>query len=158
MPDCPLDQIKAYADVFSKEKRSEVMSRVKGRGNRSTEMRMARLFRQHGIKGWRRHLDLPGSPDFAFRDLRIVVFVDGCFWHGCPRCYREPKNNARFWRQKIHDNMKRDRRADRALRRRGWSVIHVWECALRKRPEAVMSRIVRHLNSRCGKNGAKGEK
>jgi DNA mismatch endonuclease, patch repair protein len=140
-----LRQAWGVADVFSKAKRSDVMSRIRGRGNQSTEMRMVALFRAHGISGWRRHLPLPGRPDFAFRREKVAVFVDGCFWHGCPSCYRPPKGNARFWMEKIGGNRRRDRRADRALRERGWSVIRVWECALRKRPGSVAGRVVRIL-------------
>ncbi|MBG87879.1 MAG: very short patch repair endonuclease, partial [Verrucomicrobiales bacterium] len=88
-------------DVFSPSKRSEVMSRIKGKGNVSTEMRLVGLFRESGIKGWRRHLEvslqkrassrrlLRVKPDFVFPRERVVVFVDGCFWHGCPRCYQK---------------------------------------------------------------------
>lgn len=71
-------------DVFTTAKRSEVMSRIKGRGNKETELVLVRLFRAEGITGWRRHAALVGRPDFAFRAERVVVFVDGCFWHMCP--------------------------------------------------------------------------
>ena len=133
------------ADVFSKKKRSEVMSRIKGKGNRTTEMRVVALFREYGITGWRRHLNLPGKPDFAFRREKVAIFVDGCFWHGCPRCYKAPKGNAKFWEDKIEGNRRRDRRVDRQLRQRGWSVARVWECSLRKRPDSVAGRISRLL-------------
>jgi DNA mismatch endonuclease (patch repair protein) len=129
------------ADIWPREKRSEVMSRIRSRGNRSTELRMAELFRRHGITGWRRHQPLPGRPDFAFRRERVAVFVDGCFWHGCPACYREPEGNKEFWRQKIERNCRRDRKVARELRRMGWSVLRVRECVLRKRPEQVVGRV-----------------
>ncbi len=106
------------ADIWSKAKRSEVMARIRGKGNRTTEVRLAALFRVHGITGWRRQYPLPGRPDFAFPARRLAVFVDGCFWHGCPRHGTSPKGNARFWRKKIARNRERDREVNRQLRRR----------------------------------------
>ena len=132
-------------DIWSKQKRSEVMSLIRSRGNRTTEGRMITLFREHGIKGWRRHQPLPGCPDFIFRRERTAVLVDGCFWHGCPRCYRAPKSNPEFWAEKIRRNRRRDRWVSRHLRDAGWSVIRVRECVLKRSPGAVASRIQRKL-------------
>jgi DNA mismatch endonuclease (patch repair protein) len=115
------------ADVFTPEKRSEVMSRIRGKGNASTEQRMIRLFRANGIKGWRRNWPLPGKPDFVFPKLRIALFVDGCFWHRCPKCYRQPATNAEFWEAKIGRNVERDKDVGRELKKRGWKVVRVWE-------------------------------
>ena len=133
------------ADVFDTEKRSEVMSRIRGRGNKTTELAMMKLFREHGLTGWRRHQKLPGKPDFVFRSGKVAVFVDGCFWHGCPRCYREPRTRKRFWRDKINGNKKRDGKVARTLRSRGWKVARVWECSLRKQPQSTVRRIARML-------------
>ena len=119
------------------------MSRIRGRGNRDTELRMAGLLRKWAITGWRRHPPLPGKPDFAFVAKHLALFVDGCFWHGCPRCYQAPKNNATFWREKIEENRERDRNVARLLRASGWSVVRVWECALARSPEKVMARVRR---------------
>jgi DNA mismatch endonuclease, patch repair protein len=71
------------SDVFTKAKRSEVMSRIRGKGNKDTEVALAKLFRANGITGWRRHYAIAGKPDFAFPKCKLAVFVDGCFWHGC---------------------------------------------------------------------------
>lgn len=131
-------------DVFSPAKRSEVMSRVKSRGNAATELVVLRLLRLRGITGWRRHMCLPGTPDFAFPRERVAVFVDGCYWHGCPRCKRFPKANSEFWTAKFAANQARDRRTNRALRGRGWSVVRIWQCRL-KQPEAFISRLLRAL-------------
>ena len=115
------------ADIWTKAKRSEVVARIRGRGNRTTEVRLAAIFRAHGITGWRRQYPLPGRPDFAFPARRLAVFVDGCFWHGCPRHGTSPKGNARFWREKIARNRERDREVNRELRRRGWRVLRIWD-------------------------------
>jgi DNA mismatch endonuclease (patch repair protein) len=68
-----------------------------------------------------------GKPDFVFRHVRLAVFVDGCFWHGCPRCYRRPKSNRRFWDEKMAYNRDRARLVNRELRRRGWQILRIWE-------------------------------
>ena len=130
--------------------RSRLMSRVRGRGNENTELRLARLLRLSGIKGWRRHLRLPGTPDFAFRVERLAVFVDGCFWHGCPKCYSAPRRNKGFWQRKVSGNRDRDVRVGRALRSRGWAVVRIWECALRNSPDATILRLIAVISKRRG--------
>ena len=131
-------------DVFTKAKRSNVMSLIRGRGNLTTEGALAKLLRLHRITGWRRHAALPGKPDFIFRAHHLAVFVDGCFWHGCPRCYTQPKSNCKFWTTKFVRNRARDRQVNRDLRHRGWRVLRIWEHELRK-PVRVLIRIRRAL-------------
>jgi len=114
-------------DVFSKTKRSEIMSLVKGHANKSTELRLVRIFRWHSIRGWRTQKTVFGKPDFVFRAYMVAVFVDGCFWHGCNLHKGMPKTNKAFWKEKLDRNMKRDRVVNRELKRRGWVVIRVWE-------------------------------
>lgn len=125
--------------------RSQLMARVRGRGNKSTEEKLAGLFRKAGITGWRRHLRLPGTPDFAFPKLRFAIFVDGCFWHGCPRCYTRPGTNQAFWDKKVSDNRARDRRVTAALRDQGWVVLRIWAHSLRRDEMAVLAKIIRVL-------------
>lgn len=120
------------------------MASIRSYGNRTTEGRLVALFRAAGVKGWRRHCPLPGKPDFVFRVVRVAIFVDGCFWHGCPRCYKMPKSNRVFWAKRIRTNMTRDRRVATELRRQGWRVLRVWECRLRQ-PERTLRRILRSL-------------
>lgn len=115
------------ADVFPKEKRSEIMAAVRSTGNKLTETKLVSIFRRHGVKGWRRHLHLQGRPDFTFRTERVIVFVDGCFWHGCPKHLRMPASNRAYWEKKIAANRARDRLNTKQLRRAGWKVIRVWE-------------------------------
>src|SRR5208283_2384886 len=129
-------------DVFSKTKRSEVMSRIRSRGNRDTELALVHLLRAHKISGWRRHVrvavesswlsverrrrsrnpqpsttnpQLAVRPDFVFRKSRTAIFVDGCFWHGCPKHATWPAHRAAWWRRKIEGNQKRDRLVNRVL-------------------------------------------
>src|SRR5258706_12439302 len=110
-------------DVFSKAKRSEVMSRIRSRANMATEIALARLLRSNSISGWRRHLSLPGRPDFTFHKSKLVVFVDGCFWHGCPTCYRAPKSQVRYWSEKILRNLSRDKRGNGQWKKSGGTVV-----------------------------------
>ena len=114
-------------DVFSKRKRSQVMAAIKSRGNKTTEIKLATIFRKNKIVGWRRNFPLFGNPDFVFPKLRLAIFVDGCFWHGCPKHLRKPKGNRNFWSEKISRNRKRDRIVTRNLRSAGWRVLRVWE-------------------------------
>jgi DNA mismatch endonuclease (patch repair protein) len=134
------------SDVFTKAKRSEVMSRIRGRGNKDTEVALARLFRRHKITGWRRHQKVFGKPDFVFPRLKLTVFVDGCFWHGCPWHETKPKNHRAFWRLKFSANKKRDGVVNRTLRRTGWRVVRIWEHELAKKNEVrLVRRILRAL-------------
>jgi len=205
-------------DIFTKAKRSEVMSRIHSRGNKDTELALARLLRANGITGWRRHLliratveqsslrsapprsrwlkverrkrgntssglrppspqsgedaalvrrgtpqpsttsraeavrrrispQLTVRPDFVFQKSRTAVFVDGCFWHGCPKHATWPAHRAAWWRRKIEGNKTRDRVVNRTLRRVGWRVLRIWEHELARKNEAQLARrILRELN------------
>jgi DNA mismatch endonuclease (patch repair protein) len=133
-------------DFLTKEERSKLMSRVRGRGNLSTELRLVALFRQRGMAGWRRNYTLLGRPDFVFPKLRLVVFVDGCFWHGCPKHFSEPKTNRAFWKEKIVRNRARDLLVTRDLKKRGWHVLRIWHHELKRKNEnRCLGRIERAL-------------
>jgi DNA mismatch endonuclease (patch repair protein) len=165
------------------------MSRIHGRGNKNTELALAKLLRANGIKGWRRHVEIRGrdaalrrhrpvqgrnipgtvatlhaartshrnvptfrvKPDYVFRKARLALFVDGCFWHGCPRHATRPANNRTFWKKKLAGNKTRDQVVNRALRRAGWRVIRIWEHELRKcgvrSAECGMDKVVQRLKS-----------
>ena len=130
------------SDIFTKAKRSEVMSRIRSRGNHDTELALAKLFRRHGITGWRRHPAMFGKPDFVFRKERLALFVDGCFWHACPKHATKPASNRAFWRRKFAANQARDRLVSRTLRAKGWRVLRVWEHELARKHE---TRLVARL-------------
>jgi DNA mismatch endonuclease (patch repair protein) len=126
-------------DTVSKTVRSKIMSAVKPSGNKTTEVAMAAVLRIHGLGGYRRHWLVAGKPDFAWPKIKTALFVDGCFWHGCPRCQRFPSTNVEFWTNRIATNRRRDRRVARNLRAEGWSVMRVWECSVGK--ERTVRRI-----------------
>jgi DNA mismatch endonuclease (patch repair protein) len=128
-------------DMFTKSKRSRIMSVIRCKGNNSTEQRLIAIMKRFRISGWRRNIKLPGKPDFVFREARVVVFVDGDFWHGNPRCYRLPKSNIEYWKKKIEGNRKRDKDITRTLKRLGWRVIRIWESALKN--EITIANLIR---------------
>ena len=134
------------ADVFTRAKRSEVMSRIRGSGNKNTELALIAVFRRNHITGWRRNQKLFGKPDFVFRSQRLAVFVDGCFWHGCPKHGTMPANNRAFWKKKLEANKKRDREVTRILLRQGWQVLRIWEHELKAKYEArLLAKIKRKI-------------
>lgn len=133
------------SDTLTTSERSALMAKVRGSGNDSTELRLIRVLRTHGITGWRRKASVFGKPDFVFPKLKLAVFVDGCFWHACPIHATQPKQNAEFWRAKIARNQARDRLVTRTLRAQGWRVMRIWEHELaRKNEPRLLSRFRRY--------------
>ncbi len=120
------------ADVYSKEKRSQVMSLVRSKKNKTTELKLIEIFKQNGIVGWRRNYKVKGHPDFVFLDRKIAIFVDGCFWHGHDCRNTRPAENAEFWQRKRERNIAHDKEITLLFERRGWTVIRIWECELKK--------------------------
>lgn len=115
------------SDVHTKEQRSRNMSAIRAKGNKSTELRLIKLFRMYKFTGWRRHLNLFGTPDFVFTQKNLAIFVDGCFWHGCKTCRLIPKSNKLFWNHKINANIQRDKLVVKTLRKQGWKVLRIKE-------------------------------
>src|SRR5205823_6912203 len=114
---------RAMPDVHNSEQRSFNMSRVRSHGNRTTEGNFVRILKRSRITGWRRRYRIVGHPDFVFPRIRVVIFLDGCFWHQCPRkCKPAPKNNE-FWIKKLSANASRDRIVTRRLQRSRWLVL-----------------------------------
>jgi DNA mismatch endonuclease (patch repair protein) len=126
------------------------MAKVRSKGNASTESAVIALFREASITGWRRHpKGMLGNPDFYFPRARLIVFVDGCFWHACPVCKRNsPQTRADFWQQKIDGNRRRDNRTRRKLRQQGYSVFRIWEHDVRGRPDRCIGKIAAALARR----------
>lgn len=114
-------------DTFSKTERSRIMASVKSRKNKSTELRFISILKDNGITGWHRNYPMAGNPDFVFLRLKIAVFIDGCFWHGCHSHCRMPSSNVNYWNNKIEKNTIRDKQITKALKMKGWQVIRIWE-------------------------------
>jgi len=136
------------ADVFSRKKRSEIMSRVRHERTGAEDL-VADLLKALGLRFQRNVRRLPGQPDFVLRSVRAVIFVHGCFWHGHDECRRShvPATNSAFWRRKFAYNARRDRRNARLLREMGWRVVTIWECSL-KDPIKVRGHLKRVLKER----------
>jgi len=110
---------------------------------------LMRLFRRQGITGWRRHPPVFGKPDFVFPRLKLAVFVDGGFWHRCPKHSNLPLNNRRFWKRKLEANRQRDSLVGRTLRARGWHVLRVWQHELSPRNEKRLLRRIQRVGCPC---------
>lgn len=122
------------------------MRRVKSKENKTTELRLIKLFKENTITGWRRNYEVIGHPDFVFLEKKIAIFVDGCFWHGHDCRNTHPKDNEDYWQKKIKRNMQHDEEVNKYFERRGWIVLRIWECELKnKNIEMVLKVLLDYL-------------
>lgn len=112
-------------DVLTPEQRRKCMSTIRCK-NTKPEKRVRKALWSKGLR-YRLGYKIPGNPDLVFVSSRIAVFIDGCFWHGCPDHFNQPQTNADFWKTKIEKNIARDRLVDQELSRMGWKVFRCWE-------------------------------
>ena len=125
------------------------MSKIKGNGNKTTEAKMRSFLTRSCISGWKMNdKSVTGTPDFVWPEIKLAIFVDGCFWHKCPQCYREPKTKKKFWRDKIQKNTERDLRVTKELKKSGWKVLRIWEHELKRNPDDVFSNVLRTIRLR----------
>jgi DNA mismatch endonuclease (patch repair protein) len=124
------------------------MGKIRSKNNRTTEVRLRYALVRAGIAGWRLHASIPGRPDFYFANKKIAIFVDGCFWHGCPKCGHIPRTNRAFWQAKIERNQKRSAKWDRLLQKDRILVLHIWECEIKCSLHAFLRRLNHHLERR----------
>ncbi len=131
--------------VETAEERSRIMRAVPGK-NTSAEQALRVALSAAGLRGYRLHNHaVPGTPDVVFGPERVAVFVDGCFWHGCPECYREPKSRKEYWTMKVQRNRDRDAAVNAACKAKGWRVLRVWEHEVLRKPTRVAARVRRYL-------------
>lgn len=135
------------ADVLTAEQRRLNMSRNKGRNTRP-ELQLRSALHRVGLRFRIHRRDLPGAPDIVFTSARVAVFVDGCFWHGCPIHGASPKTNEEFWASKLTRNKQRDREVDCQLAELGWNVIRIWEHEVRKDLSYVVTNMQQRLRNR----------
>ena len=128
------------SDMLTKEQRSRVMSRIRSR-NTAPELSLRKALRELGLRNYRVNGKLPGTPDIIFPRSKVLVFVDGCFWHKCPSCYREPETRKEYWRRKIESNAARDHANNERLSGLGWTVLRYWEHDIRKNADGVALKI-----------------
>lgn len=138
------------ADVFDSKKRSDIMSKVRSNNNKSTELALINFFKENNITGWKRNYPVKGHPDFVFLDKKIVVFVDGCFWHGHDCRNTRPSDNAEYWQKKRERNIKHDKEVTAMFENCGWTVIRIWECELKKKNRDVLFDRLSILTDRKG--------
>lgn len=130
------------ADVFDREKRSNIMLKVRSKGNKSTELKLIEIFRKEHITGWKRDYPVKGHPDFVFLNKKIAVFVDGCFWHGHDCRNTRPSDNQEYWQRKRERNIRHDQEITVLFESRGWRVLRIWECELKaKNRQALLDKI-----------------
>ena len=127
------------ADVFSKDVRSRIMSCIRSKDTKP-EMAVRRVLWSRGLRYRVHNRGILGTPDISNKRRRLAVFVDGCFWHGCPVCYTEPKTNATFWREKVRKNRARRDAVRAGLEAQGFRVVEIWEHEAYD-PEAVLVKI-----------------
>ena len=135
------------ADIFDKQQRSQIMRKVKSSGNKSTELRLISVFKENNISGWRRNYAVKGHPDFVFLKMKIAVFVDGCFWHGDDCRNTTPSDNKEYWDRKRQRNIQHDREVTAIFEARGWTVIRIWECELKKKNVTILLKKLEPLLS-----------
>lgn len=117
--------------MLTKEQRSYCMSRITS-NNTKPELAFRKYIWAMGVRGYRLNSRLPGKPDLYFGRQKVAVFIDGCFWHKCPLDYIRPKSNNDYWDKKIARNVERDAETNKALSKRGVTVIRLWEHEIKK--------------------------
>lgn len=131
------------SDVFDTSKRSQIMKKVKSKNNKSTELKLIEIFKENHITGWKRNYPVKGHPDFVFLDKKIAVFVDGCFWHGHDCRNTRPSDNAEYWSKKRERNIRHDKDITSLFEQRGWTVLRIWECELKKKNFDILENKLR---------------
>lgn len=127
-------------DTISREARSNNMRAIRS-ARTSIEDAVSRGLWNRGYRFRRNSRSLPGKPDISIKKLRIAIFIDSCFWHGCSIHYRLPKSNVDFWQRKIERNRQRDGEITEYYRSLGWTVMRIWEHEIRGGIDAVIDRI-----------------
>jgi len=114
--------------------------------NTKPEVRLRKACWARGMR-YRLGAKLPGKPDFTLLKYRVVVFVDGCFWHGCPIHYQRPATRSEFWAEKVSRNRSRDLTVTEQLRGGGWTVVRIWEHTVRQELDAAVAEVIRHCDT-----------
>lgn len=133
-------------DIFTKEKRHEIMANIKGRDTKPEKI-VRSIIHRMGIRFSLHRTDLPGKPDIVLPRHHKIIMVNGCFWHGHKDCKKAtiPRTNTKFWTTKIEKNRSRDHRVICQLQRLGWEVLIIWQCEISK-PDQLLAKLERFLN------------
>lgn len=137
-------------------KRSRIMSSIKGKHNRSTELRLKMGLVRSGINGWELHQKkLPGTPDFYFPTAKLAIFVNGCFWHSCPKCGHIPKTRVDFWKAKLNRTKQRDKKKKTELRKLGIASLTIWEHELKE--SSGVDKVIKKIERKIKKQPSPSE-
>jgi DNA (cytosine-5)-methyltransferase 1 len=143
----PVGRPKRVPRSETPEQRSRIMREVPSK-NTSGELLFRKALWQAGIRGFRLHsATVPGHPDVVFQKAKVAVFIDGCFWHGCPKCYRAPKSHQDYWKMKVSRNRKRDEAVTELCKKAGWRVLRIWEHEVVSSPKRAAARLSRILRT-----------
>ena len=131
-------------DVHTKQQRSFNMSRIKGK-NTQPEIKLRKALFKNGCRGFRVSSKITGKPDIVFTKKKIVVFIDGCYWHKCTKCFIKPKTKTKWWMKKINRNVTHDNEVDTQLKSYGWKVLRFWEHDINKSIDKVLNKMITQL-------------
>lgn len=131
-------------DSFSKKVRSRIMSKIRGKDT-GPELKLRKLLFSRGYRYRKNYRIGRKTIDIAFITKKIAVLIDGCFWHGCPKCYKKPKSNVTYWDQKINSNIRRDKITNLNLKTDGWRVIRIWEHSIRNNDAGCADKVSKSL-------------
>lgn len=133
-------------DNLPKETRSRIMASIRGKNTRP-EVLVRKLIWAQGNRYRVHDRRVPGTPDISNKRYKVAVFIDGCFWHGCATCYKEPRTNVSFWRAKLRANRQRRIKIKRQLKSSGWNVLEFWEHQVLSNPSQVAKKVGRYLSA-----------
>lgn len=128
------------SDIFEKKKRSKVMSSVASEDT-DIELAVRKRIWHDGYRYRTNVEDVPGTPDICHKEKQVAIFIDGCFWHGCPQCKKIPNSNSSFWLKKIERNRKRRKEVRYKLKNQGWEILEIWEHEIDEDIERVVTKI-----------------
>jgi DNA mismatch endonuclease, patch repair protein len=140
----PRNKRRNSTDIYSKKKRSLIMGAVKGKDN-LLELEFCKKLKRAGLRFSRNVSRLPGKPDVVFKNRELVIFLDGCFWHGCRKHFKLPKSNQIFWQSKIEGNMRRDKQINKFYKDMGWTVLRFWQHNITRNPNKLIDKIQKML-------------
>lgn len=138
-------------DNLTKNQRSYCMSRIRSKDTK-VEFKFRRYIRSKNLKGFRTKAKIPGKPDLFHSRKKIAVFIDGCFWHKCPKCFVKPKSKNRYWDKKIRNNVGRDKEINLKLKKRGITVVRFWEHNIKRNIDKCYSKLKKIYEKKANNN------
>ena len=135
------------ADKFTKEKRSKIMSSIRGKDTK-IEVAFRKALWRDGFRYSKNSVKYFGKPDIVLKKYQTVIFIDSCFWHGCKKHFRMPATNKKYWQTKIERNIARDKEVNKHYKQIGWTIIRVWEHDIKTDVDVINIKSLNHLYER----------